>query len=240
MDAAADPSRGGGARGARHGVRATSSCCPARETVFLASNAPLERDVEVLAARFRRADPPTQAGERRLADLALRERPHGAGGATICGTPAYPPIATAGRPATRTRSCSTSRAMAVDVFPGRGSVAVAGTWRGCSCRRAGALAARAATGVARGIRGMRGDGPGDRDRAARPDRARRALPGPRAAADAVHGRTRGGCAGGQRYARASGWRWPSCRGARGLELRAGLRPRPWEPRGCSSAARRCW
>jgi spermidine synthase len=33
---------------------------PGADTVFLASNAPLERDAEVLAARFRRANPPTQ------------------------------------------------------------------------------------------------------------------------------------------------------------------------------------
>ncbi len=33
---------------------------PGAETVFLASSSPLERDAAVLAARFRRADPPTQ------------------------------------------------------------------------------------------------------------------------------------------------------------------------------------
>jgi spermidine synthase len=33
---------------------------PGADTVFLASNAPLERDAEVLAERFRRANPPTQ------------------------------------------------------------------------------------------------------------------------------------------------------------------------------------
>ncbi len=135
---------------------------PGAETVFLASQAPLERDPEVLAARLRRADPPTQLASPAWLTWRYANDRTAQTSRIPAAQPTFPPTATAGRPATRTRSCSTSRASSPASAGARCRTCAAGCgwrWRRWSCRRSsrGGIPRRGAPG-SRDTRGSRGWG----------------------------------------------------------------------------------